>query len=45
MAKHSTNHDLIPTTESIKSYIDTGNYVSGVFIGLQKAFGTVNHNI
>ena len=44
-AKHSTNHAIIFTSESIKSYIDTGNYVSGVFIDLQKAFDTVNHDI
>ena len=43
--KHSTNHALISTTEAIKSQIDNGNYVGGVFIDLQKAFGTVNHNI
>ena len=44
-AKHSTNHALISTTEAIKSYIDTGNYVGGVFIDLQKAFDTVNQSI
>ena len=44
-AKHSTNHALISTTESIKSQIDKGNYVAGVFIDLQKAFDTVNHDI
>ena len=44
-AKHSTNHALISTTESIKSHIDTGNYVGGVFIDLQKYFHTVNHDI
>ena len=44
-AGHSTNHALISTVESIKSCIDTGNYVGGVFIDLQKAFDTVNHEI
>ena len=44
-SKHSTTHALISITESIKSLIDTGNIVGGVFIDLQKAFGTVNHNI
>ena len=43
--KHSTNHALISITEAIKSHIDTGNYVGGVFIDLQKAFDTVNHDI
>ena len=42
--KHSTNHALISTTESIKSQIDKGNYVAGVFIDFQKAFDTVNHD-
>ena len=44
-ARHSTNYALINTTESIKSQIDQGNYVGGVFIDLQKAFDTVNHDI
>ena len=44
-AKHSTNHTLISTTESINSQIDKGNYVAGVFIDLQKTFDTVNHDI
>ena len=43
--KHCTNHALISTTESIKSHIDTGNIVGGVFIDLQTAFDTVNHDI
>ena len=43
--KHSTNHALISTTESIKSKIDKGNDVAGVFLDLQKAFDTVNHDI
>ena len=44
-SKHSTTHALISITESIKSLIDTGNIVGGVFIDLQKAFDTVNHDI
>ena len=44
-AKHSTNHALISTTESIKSQIDKGNYVAGVFIDIQEAFDMVNHDI
>ena len=42
--KHFTNHALI-STEAIKAEIDNGNYVGGVFIDLQKAFDTVNHDI
>ena len=44
-AKHSTTHALISTTEDIKLNIDSGNYVGGIFIDLQKAFDTVNHEI
>ena len=44
-ANHSTNHALISITESVKYSIDEGNYVGGVFIDLQKAFDTVNHDI
>ena len=44
-ADHSTNHALISTIESIKSCIDTRNYVGGIFIDLQKAFDTVNRDI
>ena len=44
-ANHSTNHALISITESIKHSIDKGNYVGGVFMDLQKAFDTLNHDI
>ena len=44
-SKHSTSHALISITESIKSLIDFGNIVGGIFIDLQKAFDTVNHKI
>ena len=44
-SKHSTSHALISITESIKSLVDSGNVVGGVFIDLQKAFDTVNHEI
>ena len=44
-SKHSTNHALISITERIKSLVDYGLYVCGIFIDLEKAFDTVNHKI
>ena len=44
-AGHSTTHALISTTESIKSYLDNGEFAAGIFIVLEKAFDTVNHEI
>ena len=44
-ANYSTNHALISTTEQIKLQLDKGNFVGGVFIDLEKAFDTVNHNV
>ena len=35
-ANHSTNHALITMTESIKSYLDNGEFVAGIFIDLEK---------
>ena len=43
--KHSTNHALIEITENIRKCLDNGEYACGVFVDLQKAFDTVNHNI
>ena len=44
-SKHSTAHALIPINENIKNALDNHNHVCGVFIDLQKAFDTVNHDI
>ena len=44
-ANHSTNHALISMTESIKSFLDNGDFGAGMFIDLEKAFDTVNHQI
>ena len=44
-AAHSTNHALASLVEYIKEKIDNDNYVCGVFIDLQKAFDTVDHDI
>ena len=38
-------HVLISLIETIKKYLDDGEIVCGVFIDLQKAFDTVNHEI
>ena len=43
--KHSTNHALIDITENIRKALDNGKFACGIFIDLQKAFDTVNHNI
>ena len=42
---YSTNHVLISLTEMIRNALDNGNFACGVFIDLQKAFDTVNHDI
>jgi len=44
-ANHSTNHALISMTEDIKYHLDSNKFVSGIFIDLEKAFDTVNHEI
>ena len=44
-SKHSTAHALIQINEKIKNALDNHNHVCGVFIDLQKAFDTVNHDI
>ena len=43
--KHSTNHALIDITETIRQAIDNKNFACGIFVDLQKAFDTVNHDI
>ena len=44
-ANHSTSHALISMTETIKSFLDRGNFDAGIYIDLEKAFDTVNHEI
>ena len=44
-SNYSTNHALLGITERIKELVDSGNYVCGVFVDLEKAFDTVNHRI
>ena len=44
-AKHSTNQALIDITENIRRALDNQNVACGIFVDLQKAFDTVNHDI
>ena len=41
----STNNALMSITENIQTQLDEGKYCPGVFVDLEKAFDTVNHNI
>ena len=43
--KDFTSHALINITENIRKDLDDGNIDCGVFVDLQKAFDTVNHQI
>ena len=43
--KHSTTHALLSMVETIRSNLDRKLYSCGVFVDLEKAFDTVNHNI
>ena len=42
---HSTNQALINITEKIRKALDNSNFSCGIFLDLQKAFDTVNHEI
>ena len=44
-SNHSTNHAIVSITEHIRQLLDKGHYVCGIFIDLEKAFDTVNHEI
>ena len=43
--KHSTNHALMELTENIRHSLDNDTFSCGIFIDLQEAFDTVDHNI
>ena len=43
--QYSTSHFLIDITEIIRKALDDGNIGCGVFVDLQKAFYTVDHQI
>ena len=44
-ANHFTNHALLSITEMIREALDNSNFACGIFIDLQKAFDTVDHEI
>ena len=43
--KYSTVHALISLTENSRKNLDDGNIGCGIFVDLQKAFDTVEHDI
>ena len=43
--QYSTFHDLISLTEDIRKNVDKGSICCGIFVDLQKAFDTVEHDI
>ena len=43
--QHSTNHALINISENIRNALDSGQFACGIFVDLQKAFDTVDHEI
>ena len=43
--KYSATHALIKLSEDIRKDLDEGNIGYGIFVGLQKAFDTVEHDI
>ena len=44
-SNHSIDHALVSLTEAIKNALDDRKFGCGIFLDLQKAFDTVNHNI
>ncbi len=43
--KYSTEHALLSIIEEVRSNLDKGLFSCGVFVDLEKAFDTVNHEI
>ena len=43
--KYSTSLALILLTEKIREHIDSRNFACGIFVDLQKAFDTLDHDI
>ena len=42
---YSTKHALISLTETIRKYLDEAKFACNIFVHLQKAFDTVEHDI
>ena len=42
--KYSTDHAILSIVEEIRQNLDNGIFSCGVFVDLEKAFDTVNHN-
>ena len=42
---YSATHALTSLTETIRKYLDEGKFACGIFVDVQKAFDTVEHNI
>ena len=43
--QHSTSHALLSIIDEIRHNLDNNTFSCGVFVDLEKAFDTVNHNI
>ena len=43
--KYFSTHTLINLTENIRKHPDADNFACGFFVGLQKAFDTIEHDI
>ena len=43
--KYSISHAFIFLSNKIREQLDNGNFACGLFAELQKAFGTVHHEI
>lgn len=43
--KHATTHNLISLSEKIREDLDKGEFSCGIFLDLQKAFDSVDHDI
>ena len=42
---HNTSHAIIALTELVRNSLDKNEFAAGIFIDLQKAFDTVEHEI